>query len=207
MLGYLNIYVGGYKYKSDHAFAVFTDGENQYAIPDRKVKAPVFEPGTPEWAEHGWAVGDNPRGRFCKWISSSGAKKRAFKSFDEAVRYVFDLHKRRKMPHEHYMLVYVWRQATGATQEQVVASEAEIAAIDTQFESDMQSLHIAKSAFKATHPDLDLLRKHYGPASAARLSALLKRVREQGEQAAFTDVSRSTAFRDLAKLRKAGLIA
>ena len=52
--------------------------------------------------EAGWAVGDNPRDRYC--ARTSHDKIRRFNDYDEVVRYI-DL-KRKKYPNQKFKLIY-----------------------------------------------------------------------------------------------------
>ena len=136
MRDYLIIHNGGFRRKSDYAAQIFFQGDQMISVPDRLVEAPVYGPADLGWAEEGWAVGDNPRDRFCKWMSN--APKRRFTDYDEAVRFIYELRQRRKKAHEAYTLVYVSVGSQGKEQFTIVSSMDDIGAFEAQLLADQQ---------------------------------------------------------------------
>lgn len=111
----------------------------------------------------GWAVGDNPRDRYCSRLSTD--KLRRFTDYDEAVRYVFE--KQRKRKNERSQL-------------------------RAEFDKDL--------------PGLDALQKVTGRHTAFAASELLKKIQDQGIEAAKASLKISSYYRLVKALRAAGLL-
>ncbi|MCK9987760.1 MAG: hypothetical protein AzoDbin1_04232 [Azoarcus sp.] len=205
--GHLVIHVGGYKQMRKCTFHVFSSHPTQL-IPDRFVGAATYPTDTPEWSEEGWAVGDNPRDRFCKWNGTKPVRR--FKDYDEAVRFVFRLRQKRKRPNEAYTLVYVTRNGLGKDVSQAVSSLDDIEAIELQLCAERTQIETEQANYRAQleieRPAYAQLREAYGPARGFTLSDFLKRVREQGLAAVKAQHPHSSFYRNVRELRALGLI-
>lgn len=210
MRGYLLIHIGGYKmiYSAVH-YAFSVDGV-QFSLPDRMVPAERHPTDTPEWADEGWGVGDNPRERFCKW--NGPRPKLKFHDFDAAVLYIDRLRQKRKAKKEAYTLVYVLQGLAGRPIFSAVSSTDEIAAfeaaIDQEIENNAIALAQQRAKFVDEYPQLDVLKTHFSGATAFQVSLFLVAIKRDGEKKALADltVSKTTAYRWVRKLREIGLI-
>lgn len=208
MFGYLVIHVSGFKRISNYTSHVFSDGESFSSVPDRLLPAEIHERGSSEWYEDGWAVGDNPRERFCKWAGASPMYR--FHDYDEAVTYIQRLRQRRKRPHESYSLVYFTKGVGGATRYQpvsflddILAFEAEI---DSEIKQNAQAQEERKQAFLDEYPEIDRLKASYRGLKAYQLSELLKVIRSGDTEAAKKGVSKSTFYKNVKELKNLGLL-
>lgn len=175
MRGYLTIHVGGYRLKSSYTIHVFSNGTESYSIPDRRLPTEVHSPDTLAWAEHGWAVGDNTRDRFCKWAAHD--KVRRFLDYDEAVAFIHRLRQKRKARQEVYTLVYFPRTESGSVERFPVSSLDEIVAFDEKTDAEYA---VRQKRQQEVFPELDRLREHFGAAAGSRLSLLLAQLRSDG---------------------------
>lgn len=208
MRGYLVIHVAGYKMVIDHAAHIIPSGSGYVVVPDRFVKAELHSVGSMAWCEEGWAVGDNPRERFCKWNWVKAMRK--FHDFDEAVTYIYRLRQKRKRPNEAYTLVYFSKGVGGkesftpvSSLEDIIKFEAEIAAELEQHSTDKQ---LKLQALQNEYPELETLIKAFGAIKAFKLSLLLKAIREEGKDKAMQNTSKATYYRYTQELRDVGLL-
>jgi hypothetical protein len=205
MRGYLVIHVGGFKRISNYTFHVFSSGAS---VPDRLLPAEIHERGSTEWYEDGWAVGDNPRERFCKWEGASPMYR--FHDYDEAVTYIQRLRQRRKRPHESYSLVYSTKGVGGITYYQpvsflddILAFEAEI---DAEIKQNAQAQEERKRALLEEYPEIDRLKAVYRGLKAYQLSELLKALRGGDTETAKNGMSKSTFYKNVKELKNLGLL-
>jgi hypothetical protein len=206
--GYLVIHVGGYKRVSNYTAHVFSDGPTHVSVPDRLVPARRHPVGSEEWYEDGWAVGDNPRERFCKWGGASPVYR--FYNYDEAVVYIQRLRQRRKRPHETYSLVYFSRGVGGREFHRPVSSldaiddfEAELA---KEVSENNEAALVRQAAYNAEYPEIGRLKAAFGALKAHRLSLLLKSLRDDGGVEAKREMSKGSFYRGVRELREMGLI-
>lgn len=159
------------------------------------------EPGEMFWFNDGWAVGNNARDRYCSRNASD--KVRRFKSYDEAVDYVFK--KQRKRPKERFSLVYELDRAV-----ELISSLDEILAIDAKARSEQEardSYRRQQSELREVQfPGLDVLRKRVGLVVANNAAELLGLLRNEGESAARERFSKATYYRLRGLLKDAGLL-
>ncbi len=159
------------------------------------------EPGEMFWFNDGWAVGNNARDRYCSRNASD--KVRRFKSYDEAVDYIFK--KQRKRPKERFSLVYELDRTI-----ELVSSFDEILAIDAKAKSEQQaqdSYRRQQSELREVQfPGLDVLRKRVGLVVANNAAELLGLLRNEGESAARERFSKATYYRLRGLLKDAGLL-
>mgnify|MGYP001330004616 CR=1 FL=1 len=205
--GYLLIHVGGYKQVQRFTFHVF-DSQPQVSVPDRLVLASVHDPSTPEWIEDGWAVGDNPRDRFCKW---GGVKPmRQFKDFDAAVSFIHRLRQKRKKPHEVYTLVYVTLGSHERDVSKVIFSLDDIDAFEAQIASERTEAECLRVEYRAQFerdfPANKLLTESYGRTRATTLSSFLCQLRDQGADLVKAITPKATYYRNIKDLRALGLL-
>lgn len=205
--GYLVIHVAGYKMILDHAAHIISSGSDYVVVPDRFVKAELHPVGSMAWCEEGWAVGDNPRERFCKWNWVKAMRK--FYDFDEAVTYIYRLRQRRKRPNEAYTLVYFLKGVGGKECFMPVSSLDDIAEFENQIAMELDQQRkddeSKRLALENEYPELERLTKSFGARRAFQLSALLKTIRQDGKDKAMQNTSRSTYYRDTRALRELGL--
>lgn len=202
--GYLVIYVDGYKTYDKYLIHLVSDGKTHTAISDRLVPPPNHAIGSDEWwyGPDGWAVGDNSRGRLCK--RNGGSKPlRKFHYFDDAVAYVF--HRQRKHKNHRHALVYVTTGVGGGTQMQVVRSLDDIIAIETQISNEEAAVEQRRMDFFAEHPHLQALQDRYGKSAGWTLSIFHSEMQKNGADAAKASTSRSTYYRNIERLRAAGI--
>ncbi len=159
------------------------------------------EPGEMFWFNDGWAVGNNARDRYCSRNASD--KVRRFKSYDEAVDYIFK--KQRKRPKERFSLVYELDRSV-----ELVSSLDEILEIDAKARSEQQtqdSYRRQQSELREVQfPGLDVLRKRVGLVVANNAAELLGLLRNEGESAARERFSKATYYRLRGLLKDAGLL-
>lgn len=182
--GDLLIYVDGYKVE-DWRCIIHNHPEDIFPFPEAA----------------GWAVGDNPRDRYCSRLSVD--KLRRFKSYDEVVAYIQA--KRRKRRSERFQLVY---QLGNAFHE--VSTLDDILAVDAaavRERAALQALHAEQlKEFDKNFPDLDELRKVTTNRTALAASELLGVIREKGIDQARATVPKASFYRLLKLLRQAGLV-
>lgn len=149
----------------------------------------------------GWAVGDNPRDRYCSRLSTD--KLRRFTDYDEAVRYVFE--KRRKRKNERFQLMYVLDNNFHA-----VSTLDDILAIDKAHDEDQQAIAAQRAQLQAEFdkdlPGLNALQKVTGRHTAYAASELLKKMQDDGIEAAKASIPTSSYYRLVKVLRAAGLM-
>lgn len=196
MKGHLFIHVGGYKYRYSHVYVAFGGG---LVLPDRQVPAERHKPGTLAWYEDGWSVGNNSRDRFCKWGNRN--KMRAFNDYDEAVAFIYRLRQKRKARHEDYQLVYIVTRQ-GVAHNHLVSSMDAIEAIDRQYDDEDRA---RETRHDEHFPEFDKLKEIYSLSMAATLSSMLADIRTKGLDAVAQGMSRSSFYRRLERLRKAGV--
>lgn len=205
--GHLVIHVGGYKQMRRDTFHTYSSAPGAL-VPDGLVPAPVHSPETPEWIEDGWAVGDNPRDRFCKWNGTKPVRR--FKDFDEAVQLIYRLRQKRKRPNEVYTLVYVTRGSFGKDISNVVSSLDAIEAIETEIANERSQIEAAQAEYRAQleveRPAFEQLRKAYGHMRGHTLSEFLGRVRQRGLAALKAEGPASSFYRNIRDLRTVGLL-
>ncbi len=159
------------------------------------------EPGEMFWFNDGWAVGNNARDRYCSRNASD--KVRRFKSYDEAVDYIFK--KQRKRPKERFSLVYELDRTI-----ELVSSLDEILEIDAKEKSEQHaqdSYRRQQSELREVQfPGLDVLRKRVGLVVANNAAELLGLLRNDGESAARERFSKATYYRLRGILKDAGLL-
>ena len=208
MRGYLVIHVGGFKRISNYTFHVFSSGESFTSVSDRLLPAEIHERGSSEWYEDGWAVGDNPRERFCKWAGASPMYR--FHDYDEAVTYIQRLRQRRKRPHESYSLVYSTKGVGGITYYQPVSFLDDIldfeAEIDAEIKQNAQAQEDRKLALLEEYPEIDRLKAVYRGLKAYQLSELLKALRGGDTETAKNGMSKSTFYKNVKELKNLGLL-
>lgn len=206
--GYLVIHVGGYKRVSNYTAHVYSDGDALVSFPDRMVPARIHPVGSTEWYEEGWAVGDNPRERFCKWGGPSPLYR--FRDYEEAVVYIQRLRQKRKRPHEQYSLVYFSRGVGGRECHRPVSSLDEIDEFEAELAKEVSKSNEAaaerRAVLNAEYPEMDRLRTAFGGAKALRLSLLLKSLRADGGVEARQEMTKATFYRGVRELRTMGLI-
>lgn len=206
--GYLVIHVGGYKMFHDNAGHVYTSGSDTIIAPDRLVEAERHPVGSMLWYEEGWAVGDNPRERFCKWNWFKPMRK--FHDFDEAVTYIYRLRQKRKRPNETYSLVYFLKGVGCKDCCEQVSSFEDIARFEKEVAAELEQhiveLESRRQVLRDEYPEFDRLKELFGPRRALSLSGLLKTIRRDGEEKAMQGMAQSTYFRNARELRKLGLI-
>jgi hypothetical protein len=190
LLGSLLIFVDGYGV-DDFRCAELNLG-HKFAQP---------EPGEMFWFNDGWAVGNNARDRYCSRNASD--KVRRFKSYDEAVDYIFK--KQRKRPKERFSLVYELDRTI-----ELVSSLDEILEIDAKANSERQSQDSYRrkqsELREVQFPGLDVLRKRVGLVVANNAAELLGLLRNEGESAARERFSKATYYRLRGLLKDAGLL-
>lgn len=139
------------------------------------------------FGESGWAVGNNPRDRYC--ARSSHDKIRHFNSFDEAVDYVY--RKQRKRLGERFQLVYEigneWHRVS--TMDDILAIDTELDA--KQRETEKRRAHASQG--------YEILCKFAPPKMAADATMLLRVTLDNGEDTARSLFSK-TAYSRLIKL-------
>lgn len=208
MPGYLVIHVAGFKRHSNYMAHLYSDGPALISVPDRLVKAKLHPVGSSEWFEEGWAVGDNPRERFCKWGGASPMYR--FHDYDEAVTYIQRLRQRRKRPHEAYSLVYFSRGIGGAESCKPVSFFDDIIAFEAELANEVAQADSAKAlrhdAYLAEYPEIDRLKAAFGLSKAHRLSGLLKAIRLDGGAAIKKEMSNASFYRGVKELRTHGLV-
>lgn len=208
MEGYLVIHISGFKYRYDHLFHVYPEGSSVLAIPDRVIPGRRYPVGSTEWYEHGWAVGDNPRRRFCKW---AGARpKYRFHEFDEAVFYIQRLRQRRKRLHESYSLVYCILDPDKKEHCLPVSSLDDIGSFEAELAREKAATEKAKLINQAAHlaeyPAINRLKEVFGLSKAYALSKFLKSYNLDNGVELKRSMPSGSFYRCCKQLRQLGLI-
>jgi hypothetical protein len=150
--GHILIYVDGYRVE-DWRCIPHNYPEDTFPFPDNS----------------GWAVGDNPRDRYCSRLATD--KIRRFKDYEEAVRYVFE--KQRKWKRQRFQLIY---QLDTSFHE--VSTLGDILAIDKAFDDEQRAIKQHREMLRRERakelPGLDVLRTTNSPMTAFAASELLK---------------------------------
>lgn len=182
--GYLTIHVAGYKMHMSQAGRIIAHEGEMIFVPDRLIKAELHDVGSTSWIEEGWAVGDNPKERFCKWGWIKPMLK--FHDFDEAVAYVYRLRQKRKAKREVYTLVCFLKDHQGRENFKPVYSIEDIARYENEVDNETaiynEALKAARQANDEEYPSLDLIVSSCGVSSVIGLSTLLKAIRNEGEE-------------------------
>lgn len=203
--GYLVIYVDGYKMYDKYLVHAFSDGANTITVPDRLMPPPDYEVGSGDWWYDGWAVGDNARGRLCKRARIKPLRQ--FKHYDGAVGYMFA--RQRKHRDQRHTLVYVTTGLTGKEQCEVVRTLDDIAAIEAQIADEIAANEAAiaeqRAATDVEFPYLRVLQEKHGRSKGWGLSYFLKDIREKGAEAVKASMATSTYYRQIKRLREAGV--
>lgn len=180
-------HVGEREFAGD--LVVFVDGYQQQDFRCLEINS-----GDDFFWEHGWAVGDNDRGRYCSRRAVD--KIRKFALFDDAVRYIEI--RRRKRPKERFFLVYIlgnnWLR---------VSTLDEILAIDAVQAS---AAAAAAEPSERMRQRTRLIDMGCSFSMANKLVYYLEVLREEGEAAANAGVSHATRMRYRQLLRDAGLL-
>ena len=194
-----------YKYNYKGLTQFIEQEGKHYAVPDRLMPAPVDDIDSMEWWEEGWAVGDNPRDRLCKRFGSKGLKK--FHDFEEAVRYCFARQQKNKK--QQFVLVYESKNAMGQIHRAVVRSVADIAEIDAKTEAEHHEIEQERARLarerETRYPELELLKKSFGPFKAWHYGELLAEMREKGRDHVSATMPKSSWYRLKKQLREAGI--
>lgn len=206
LMGYLIIYVDGYRMVSKNTTHFFQEGDNVLVVPDRLIGPPRHKIGSDDWWEEGWAVGDNSRGRLCKRFGSSGCMR--FHDYDKAISFISSRQPRFKA--QQHVLVYVTKGVAGKERLYVVRSLDEIDEIEAKLvveiaKSDAE-LAQQEADWNARYPHLKTLQEQFGKSMAMSLSYLLNDIRDKGLEAAKAGRPKATFTRHLAKLKEVGLI-
>lgn len=185
-----------------------SSGEETLCVPDRLVKAELHPAGSMLWLEEGWAVGDNARERFCKWNWVKSMRK--FHDFDEAVTYIYRLRQKRKTKQEIYTLVYFLKNHRGNESFHPIFSLADIAQFENEVDADTnkhnEEVKVRQKAIDEDYPEIHLLRETFGTSKAFGLSALLKKIRTEGQEKAMQEMPKSTYNRYINELHKLRLL-
>jgi hypothetical protein len=203
--GYLVIFVDGYKVYDKYLVHVFVEDEKTIHVPDRLMPPPEYEVGEGDWWYDGWAVGDNARGRLYK---RHGVKPlRRFRDFDDAVGYMFA--RQRKHKDHRHTLVYVTAGLGDKEQREVVRSLDDIAAVEARVAAEIATNEAAiaerRAKTDAEYPYLRVLQDKYGRSAGWSLSDFLKDVREKGAEAVKASMPASSYYRQVKRLREAGV--
>lgn len=180
--GHILIYVDGYRVK-DWRCIEHNDPE-----------------GFPAPHAAGWAVGDNPRDRYCSRLATE--KLRRFKDYDEAVAYIQA--KRRRRKNERFQLIY---QLGDSFHE--VSLLDDILAIDVAAAAAKETERAIRAELKKEYekdfPGLDALREVTTSRTAIAASDLLGKIRNVGLVEARKAYPKASFYRLLKVLREAGL--
>ena len=148
----------------------------------------------------GWAVGDNPRDRYCSRLAVD--KLRRFKDYDAAVAYIQA--KRRKRKKERFQLIY---QLGNSFHEVSMLDEIQAIDADATAANEVERAYRAelKKEFEKDFPGLDVLRKVATSRTAMAASDLLGKIRKQGIDEARKAYPKASFYRLMKLLREAGL--
>lgn len=137
----------------------------------------------------GWAVGNNPRDRYC--ARTSPDKIRQFHDYDEAVSYIYN--KKKKFPKQSFQLIY-----------EIDNQRLEVSSLDVILAIDAEKSEV-KQAQKERQdkelPCIDLLLGKYNFRKASAASSLLRDIRERGKIEVMNQYNKSTFYK-LFKLLK-----
>ena len=148
--------------------------------------------------EAGWAVGYNPRDRYC--ARTSHDKIRRFNDYDKVARYI-DL-KRKKYPNQKFKLIYevetCWNE---------VSFLDDILAIDAKIDFEATENARIKKEFRDSElPCIEILSEKFGYTSGFQASQLLRTIRTSGIKEAKRSYSKSTYYRIYNILKTAELV-
>jgi hypothetical protein len=203
--GHLVIYVDGYKMYNKYLVHAFVEDGKTIHVPDRLMLPPEYEVGEGDWWYDGWAVGDNLRGRLCK---RHGVKPlREFKDYDDAVAYMFARQKKHR--EQRHTLVYVTTGLAGKETREVVRSLDDISAVEARIADEIAANEAAFAEQRAQtereYPHLRVLQEKYGKSVGWTLSDFLKDLREKGVEAVKASMPASSYYRQIKRLREAGV--
>lgn len=201
LIGYLVIFVDGYKMCYRNMFHLFREDGVTYQVPDRLVPPPTHEVGSMDWWIDGWAVGDNARHRLCSRNGSKPLKQ--FKSYDEAVNYAYRRQQKHKL-HQH-VLVYL-TQSWDGTKKEVVHSFDDIRAVDELRVKEWDAMKAREAEQSVRYPGLDSLSIRFGHLKALRLADLLRCIQAGTPEDTMMPIAKATRYRMLKELRETGLL-
>lgn len=202
LVGYLVIYVDGYKLCFRNTVHLFREDGAAYQVPDRLMPPLIHEIGCMDWWIDGWAVGDNARNRLCNRNGNKPLKQ--FKSYDAAVSFIYRRQRKHKL-HQH-VLVYVTQVWNGTEKRDVVRSLDDIRAVDELRVKEWDEMRACEAEQGARYPGLDTLNKRFGYLKALRLADLLRCIRAGTPEDTMTPLTKTTQYRMLKELRGEGLL-
>ena len=140
MSGHIVIFIEGYRPKRRDTAHFFIDLKAGTVTggPDSVTPPHMFEPGSEDWLEEGWAIGDNARGVPC--LRNCGADLKQFFSFEDAAKFVEN--RQRKHPEQRHVLVYSTDDDQGFPVRVIVTSQADI----DEIEADIAKLKVLRKA-------------------------------------------------------------
>ena len=176
---------------------IYVDG---YRVEDWRCIEHNDPEGFPAPHAAGWAVGGNPRDRYCSRLAAD--KLRRFKDYDEAVAYIQA--KRRKRKDERFQLIYQLGDSFHEVSllDDILAIDA---AADAANETERAIRAELKKEYDKDFPGLDELRKVATGRTAFAASDLLGRIRNVGLVEARKSYPKASFYRLLKVLRQAGL--
>ena len=129
MRGHIQIFIDGYRPKrrdSAHFYFDPTTGTVNGGL-DSEAAVHMFELGSEDWWEEGWAAGNNTRGGPC--LRNCGADPRQFQSFEDATNFVEIRQKKHK--DQRHVLVYSTDDEQGFPVRVIITSQADIDEIES----------------------------------------------------------------------------
>lgn len=188
--GDILVYVDGYKVE-DWRCMPHNNPEDTFPFPEAS----------------GWAVGDNPRDRYCSRLAAD--KIRRFKNYDEVVRYVFE--KGRKWKSQRFQLMYQVNHALSDVPTfHEVSTLDEILAIDKLGEDERRAFEARRKELQAEYdkeyPGIKVLQGVVGRHTAFAASALLGAIQRDGLDMVKSAHSQSSFYRLVKILRQVGLL-
>ena len=128
MRGHIEIYIDGYRPKRRDIAHLYFDPKTGIVTGGIDAEAPphIFELGSDEWWEEGWAAGDNKSNVPC--LRDCGSRLKQFTSFEEATAFVAARQKKHN-DHQH-VLVYVIEDAKGFEDKVIINSPDDIKELD-----------------------------------------------------------------------------
>ena len=146
----------------------------------------------------GWAVGNNPRDRYC--ARTSPDKIRRFQDYDETVSYIYN--KKKKFPKQSFQLIYEIDN-----QRLEVSSLDGILAIDAEKLAKKSEVKQAQKEMRDKElPCIDLLLGKYNSRKAFAASSLLRDIRECGKIEAMNQYNKSTFYKLFKLLKDENLV-
>lgn len=132
MRGHIEIFIDGYRPKRRDTAHFYFDAKTGVITggSDAKTSPHMSEPGSEEWNEEGWAIGDNARGVPC--LRNCGADLKQFFSFEDATKFVEN--RQRKHKEQRHVLVYSTDDDQGFSVRVIITSPADIEEIDSDIE-------------------------------------------------------------------------